>query len=74
MHDQVLDIVDLDLVARVLAVEDAVPRLDVHGQDLAVLGHLAFAHGDDFALLGLFLGGVGDDDPAPLGFLRSRPA
>ena len=45
-----------------------VAGLDLGRDQLAVLGHLAFADRDDLALLGLFLGGIGNDDPA-LGLL-----
>src|SRR5919106_2147929 len=64
-QDDVVDVVDLDLAARVLAHEDAVARLDVHRRTLAVIGQLARADGDDLGLLRLFLGGVRDDDASP---------
>src|SRR5580698_3505118 len=60
--DHVLDAVELHFVARVLADEDLVARLDLERADLAVLLHLAAAHRDDFGLDGLLLRGVGDDD------------
>jgi hypothetical protein len=42
------------------------PNFDGHDYVASALAAgAAGAHGDDFALLGLFLGGVGDDDPAP---------
>src|SRR5215472_7608885 len=63
-QDEVLLAVDLDLGPRVLAEQDAVARLHIEGDDLAVLVHLPLAHGDDLALLGLLLRGVGDDDAA----------
>src|SRR5579872_2633476 len=66
--DHVLDPVELDLVARVLADENAVAGLDVHGADLAVLEDLAAAHGDHERLERLLLGRVRDDDPS-LGLL-----
>src|SRR5215217_2993465 len=54
-----------DLGAAVLAVDDGVPRLDVHGDQLTgVLRPLAGTDGEDFALLRLLLGGVGDDEAA----------
>src|SRR5579884_416280 len=63
-QDQVLDAVDLDLGARVLAEEHGVAHLDVERRYLAVLVHLPLAGGDHPALLGLLLRRVGDDDPA----------
>ena len=65
-QDQVVVAVDLDLVAGVLAEEDAVPLLDVQRNALAVVVDLPGAGGLDGAALGLLLGGVGDDDPADL--------
>ena len=70
-EDDVLDAVDLDLGAGVLAEQDAVARLHVERADLAVLEDLAVADGDDLALDRLLLGGVGDDDAA-LGLLSPR--
>src|SRR5579883_1386455 len=61
-QDQVLDAVDLDLGARVLAEEHGVAHLDVERRHLAVLVHLPLAGGDHPALLGLLLRRVGDDD------------
>src|SRR3989454_6512472 len=66
LHDQVLLAVQPHLAAGVLAEQDPVPRLDVEGDLLAVLGHLAVSSGDDLALLGLLLGAVRDDDAAVL--------
>src|SRR5204863_4287350 len=63
-HDQVLLTIEFDLLARVLAEENEVARLDVERDALAVVLRLAVAGGDDFALLRFFLRGVGDDDPA----------
>ena len=60
--------VDLDLVAAVLAEQDAVALLDVQGANRPLVVELAVADGDDLALGGLLLGGVGDDDAA-LGLL-----
>src|SRR5262245_38368332 len=67
-HDEELLAVDLDLLARVLAEENGVARLDVQRYALAIVLRLAGAGCDDFALLWFFLGGVGDDDPADLLF------
>src|SRR2546426_1986832 len=66
LHNQVLLAVQPHLAAGVLAEQDPVPRLDVEGDLLAVLGHLAVSSGDDLALLGLLLGAVRDDDAAVL--------
>src|SRR3954462_3396220 len=63
-HDEVFLAIELDLLARVLAEENAVAGLDVERDALAVVLDLAGAGRDNFALLGLFLGGVGDDDAA----------
>src|SRR6266508_1454099 len=63
-HDEVLLAVDLDLGARVLRKEDAVPGLDVQRADLAVLQDLAVSDGDHLALDRLLLGRIGDDDAA----------
>src|SRR5262249_26021115 len=63
-QDEVLLAVDLDFRSRVLAEQDAVARLHIEGNDLAILVYLPFAHGDDLALLGLLLRGVRDDDAA----------
>src|SRR4029453_4536059 len=65
-QDQVVVAVDLDLVAGVLAEQDAVTGLHVERDALAAVVDLAGAHRDDLRALGLFLGGVGDDDPADL--------
>src|SRR5215510_3805767 len=64
-EDQVLLAVDLDVGAGVLAEQDLVAHLDVHGHLGSVVEELAVPHGDDLALLGLLLGRVGNDD-APL--------
>src|SRR5262252_2406489 len=67
-QDEVIDAVDLDVAAGVLAEEDPVALL--HGQSAhrALVVGLAGADRDDLAFGGLLLGGVGDDD-APLGLL-----
>src|SRR4051812_48060823 len=62
--DDVLDAVDLDLGTGVLAEQDAIARLDVEGDQRAVLGALARADGDNIALQRAFLGGVRNDDAA----------
>src|SRR5580700_3983765 len=62
-EDHVLDPVELDLVARVLAEQDAIARLHVERTELAVFKHLAVADGDHLALDRLLLGRVRDDDP-----------
>ena len=62
-HDQVL-VVDLDLLARVLLVEDAVADRDVHGDALPGVVALARADRNDLALLRLLLRRVRDHDPA----------
>src|SRR5713226_6153261 len=62
--DHVLDIVDLDLGADVLADEDTVARLDVKRNPLPVVVETARSDGDDLPLEGLLLGRVGDDDAA----------
>src|SRR3990172_2528926 len=60
-HDQVLLVLDLHLGAGVLAEQDPVAGLDIQGDLLAVVVHLAVPDGDHLALLGLLLGRVGDD-------------
>src|SRR5690606_16126240 len=60
----------LDLGAAVLAVDDAVADLDVHGDALvAVLVPASRTYGQDLALLGLLLGGVRDDQTGGGGLL-----
>src|SRR5437868_5402667 len=64
-EDQVLHLVDLDLAARVLGVDDPVTHLDVELDPLA--GVLVVATGAnrlDHTLLRLLLGGVGQHDAA----------
>src|SRR5215218_7797141 len=69
LHDQQVFAVDLDLSARPLPEQDAVPGLDVERLDLTGFITGAGPDGDDFAFLRLFLGGIGDDDAAlGLGF------
>src|SRR5450432_698212 len=63
-----IDAVDLDLVAGVLAEEDAVALLDRQRPQLPFFVRLAIADGDDLRLRRLLLGRVGNDDPA-LGLL-----
>src|SRR4029453_296973 len=69
-HHQEFVAVDLDGLPAVLAEQDAVALLDVHGDDVALVVALAGADRQDFALIGLFGGGVRNDDPGrSLGFL-----
>src|SRR4051812_38737249 len=69
-HHQELVAVDLDGLAAVLAEQDAVTDLHVHGDDVALVGALARPDRQDFALIRLFGGSVGDHDPGSgLGFL-----
>src|SRR5213594_5028117 len=68
-HDYVLFVLDLDLVARVLAEENPVAALHVERDLLAFLGHLPVPDGDDFPFLGLFFSSVGDDNSAAADFL-----
>jgi hypothetical protein len=63
-QDEVLLAVDLDLLARVLAEEDQIARLDVEGDALAFVVQLAVAGRDDLALLRLLFGRFRDDDPS----------
>src|SRR5215831_6275333 len=69
--DQVLDFVDLELVAGVLRVEHLVADLELHRHLGAVVEDPSGPHRLDDPLLGLFLGGVRKHDPAlgPLFFL-----
>jgi hypothetical protein len=68
-HDLVLLAIQLDFRAAVFADEHAVALLDLKRDFLPVVIGLAGAERHDDALLGLFLGGIGDDDAALLGFL-----
>jgi hypothetical protein len=61
-HDQIIDTVEFDLAARILAEEDAVTLLHVERNDLAILETLAFAYGENFAFLWFFLGALGDKE------------
>src|SRR3990172_428143 len=63
-HDEVLLAIQLDLLARILAEQDPVARLDVERDPFAVVFHLPVAGGDDRPLLRLLFGGVRGDDPA----------
>ena len=63
-HDQVLDAIELDLLAGVLAEQDGVAGLDVERHALAVLVGLAEARREHLALLRFFLRGIGNDDRA----------
>ncbi len=48
--------------------DKALQERGYEGDFLAFVVGLAGANGDNFALLGFLFGGVGDDDPAALGF------
>src|SRR3569832_2035268 len=63
-QDQVLDAVDLDVAARVLAEQDLVAGLHLELAKRAVLLDLAVADGDDRRLHRLLLRRVGDVQPA----------
>ena len=63
-HDEVFVPIELDLLAGVLAEQNAVARLHVERDALAIVFGLAITRGDDFALLRLFLRAVGDNDSA----------
>src|SRR5512136_1843771 len=67
-QDHVLDVIDGDFGAAVLADEDPVPFLDLEGNDFAFIIDPALARGDDLGLLGLLFGGVRDDDASLLDF------
>ena len=56
--------VEPDLLAGILAEQDAVASFDVKRHPLAIGFGFAVAGRDDRALLGLFLRAVGDDDSA----------
>src|SRR5688572_3683586 len=66
-QDHVIDAVDLDFGAAVLADEHAITLLDVERDDLAFLGLAARAHRHHLTLLRLLLGGVRNDDSAANG-------
>src|SRR6185503_10776406 len=70
--DQELVLIELELGAGVLAVEDLLADLDVHRLALAVVEDAARADGDDLALLGLLLRRVGQDEPALRHLLARR--
>src|SRR2546426_1569801 len=62
--DHVLDIVDLDFGADVLADEDTVAGLDVKRNPLAVVIQTTRSDGNDLPLERLLFGRVGDDEAA----------
>src|SRR5438128_11213806 len=62
--DQVLDVVDLELVADVLRVEHLVADLELHRHRGTVVQDPSGPHCLDDTLLGLLLGGVRKHDPA----------
>src|SRR5262245_19874956 len=63
-HDHVLDLVDLDFGAGVLADQHAIPDLHLEGNALAVLVEAARPDADHFALERFLLRRVRDDDCA----------
>ena len=72
-HDDVLRALQRDLVAGVFSKKDTVAGFDVESHQCAILQALAVADGHNFALLRFLLGGVGDDDAIPRGFLFVNP-
>src|SRR5664279_4495024 len=69
-HHQQLVAIDLDGLAAVLAEQNAVALLDIHGDDVALVIALAGTDRQDFALVGLFGDVIGNDDAGSgLGFL-----
>src|SRR5205823_5683293 len=68
--DQVLDVLQLELVAGVLRVEHSIADLELHRDLGPVVENSTRPDRLYQALLGLLLGGVGQDDPA-LGLLLS---
>ena len=62
--DQVFDAVFRILGTCVLRVDDVLPNLDGHVNDLAFVGSSAWSGCDDRTLLGLFFRSVGNDDSA----------
>jgi len=66
-HDLVFNTVDLDLAAGILAEQNPVANLHIHGQHGSVFGHFTLANRLDDALLGLLFGGIGDDDASGRG-------
>src|SRR5919201_2363870 len=65
-------VVDLELGACVLGVEDLLALLDVDLLALPVVEDPAGPDGEDRALLGLLLRGIRQDDPALRHFLTGR--
>ena len=61
-HHEEFVAVDLHGLAAVLAEQNAVTDLHVHGQQVTLVGLLAWAYGQDFALIGLFSRAVRNDD------------
>ncbi len=63
-QDHVLDVVELDLRSAVLREQDAIARLDVERDEVAVFVALAAADCDHDGLDGLLFRGIGDDETA----------
>src|SRR6266446_1548653 len=72
-EDQILLVVDLDVVAGVLAEQDPVTHLYVE-RDTMALYNLAGSGSYNLALMRLFFGRVRDDDAAFRGFFLFQPA
>jgi len=72
-HDDVLSAIQFDLVAGILAEQDAVTGFDVEGDHFAVVQPLALPDGHHFTFLGFFLSRIGDDDAVARGFLFLDP-
>src|SRR4029079_7568404 len=64
LHDEVLDTLQLDFLARVLSKQDRVSRFDIERHPFANLVAFAEASRQHRALLWLLLGGIGNDDGA----------
>ena len=68
-----LDVLDFDFGAGVLAEHDGVALLDEHLHARAVVEHLAWAHGNNFAVHGAFLGAFRKEETTcSLGFGLKR--
>src|SRR5690606_25726005 len=69
LHDQEVFPIEPDLSARPLAEQDAITRLDVEFDQLAIFIAAASTDSNDFALAWLFFGSVRDDDATSRLFL-----